>query len=62
MVPPITNFYTENIDRNTAVYSNTAGNIGDADGYNRYIPMLYAKKVLFDFYKSTVFREITNTD
>jgi hypothetical protein len=69
MAPAATGFANEHIDRSTdtianggAGFSDTAGDIGDADGYNRYIPMLYAKKVLFDFYRSTVFKEVTNTD
>ena len=69
MAPATTGFATENINRvDTSIanggagYTDTAGDVGDANGYNRYIPMLYAKKVLFDFYRSTVFKEITNTD
>jgi hypothetical protein len=48
--------------RNDAVYSDTAGDLGDVDGAPWYIPRLFAKKVLFDFYKSTVWNEVTNTD
>jgi hypothetical protein len=29
---------------------------------HNYIPQLYGKKVLYDFYKSTVWKEVTNTD
>jgi hypothetical protein len=43
-------------------YTDTAGDLGDADGTPYYIPTLYAKKVLYDFYKSTVWKEVTNTD
>lgn len=52
----------ENLTRDTNLFTDTAGDIGDADGTNRYIPILYAKKVLYDFYKSTVWNEVTNTD
>ena len=40
---------------------NTLGATTNAVAHN-YIPQLYAKKVLYDFYKSTVWREVTNTD
>ena len=36
----------------------TGGNLVTHD----YIPQLYAKKVLYDFYKSTVWKMVTNTD
>lgn len=36
-------------------YSQTAGT-------SNYIPQLYAKKVLYDFYANSVYQEITNTD
>lgn len=52
----------EVFNRDTAVYTDTAGDLGDADGTPNYIPTLYAKKVLYDFYKSTVWKETTNTD
>ena len=54
----------EIFDRDNAVipWANSAGNLGDQDGTPWYIPTLYAKKVLFDFYKSTVWKEVTNTD
>ncbi len=52
----------EQIARETNIFTDTAGNMGDADGTNRYIPLLYAKKVLYDFYASTVWKEVTNTD
>lgn len=52
----------ERLPRETAVFTDTAGNMGDVDGTNRYIPILYAKKVLFDFYASTIWKEVTNTD
>ena len=52
----------ENLARDTNLFTDAAGDMGDADGTNRYIPILYAKKVLYDFYKSTVWNEVTNTD
>jgi hypothetical protein len=48
--------------RHTDVYTDTAGDLGDADGAPWYIPRLFAKKVLYDFWKSTVWNEVTNTD
>ena len=48
--------------RDTAVYTDTAGDLGDANGTPWYIPRLFAKKVLYDFYKSTVWMDVTNTD
>jgi hypothetical protein len=52
----------EVMHRDTAVYTNTAGDLGDANGTPWYIPKLFAKKVLYDFYKSTVWMDVTNTD
>jgi hypothetical protein len=52
----------EVFNRDTTVYTDTAGDLGDADGTPWYIPRLFAKKVLYDFYKSTVWMEVTNTD
>jgi hypothetical protein len=48
--------------RHTDVYTDAAGDLGDADGAPWYIPRLFAKKVLYDFWKSTVWNEVTNTD
>jgi hypothetical protein len=48
--------------RSTSVYTDAAGDLGDADGTPWYIPRLFAKKVLYDFWKSTVWNEVTNTD
>ena len=48
--------------RDTSVYTDTAGDLGKATGTPWYIPRLFAKKVLYDFYKSTVWNEVTNTD
>ena len=48
--------------RQSPPYTDTAGDLGDADGTPWYIPRLFAKKVLFDFWKSTVWNEVTNTD
>jgi hypothetical protein len=52
----------EVFNRDTAVYTDSAGDLGDADGTPWYIPTLFAKKVLYDFYKSTVWSDVTNTD
>jgi hypothetical protein len=52
----------EVFNRDTAVYTDTAGDLGDADGTPWYIPTLFAKKVLYDFYKSTVWQDTTNTN
>ena len=52
----------EVMNRDTAVYTNTAGDLGHAAGTPYYIPTLFAKKVLYDFYKSTVWTDVTNTD
>jgi hypothetical protein len=40
---------------------NTLGATSNPVAHN-YIPQLYGKKVLYDFYKSTVWKEVTNTD
>jgi len=48
--------------RDDTVYSDTTGDLGDVDGAPWYIPRLFAKKVLYDFYKSTVWTDVTNTD
>lgn len=48
----------------TLGYPNTVGTLGDTSTpiAHNYIPQLYGKKVLYDFYKSTVWKEVTNTD
>lgn len=48
--------------RQSPPYTDTAGDLGDADGTPWYIPRLFAKKVLYEFWKSTVWNEVTNTD
>lgn len=50
----------EQLARDTNLFTDTAGDMGQAIGTNRYIPILYAKKVLFDFYKATLYTEVTN--
>lgn len=52
----------EQFGRSDDSYANTVLTLGDLDNTNRYIPTLYAKKVLYDFYASTVWAETTNTD
>ena len=55
-------FGAEAIIRDDNLFADTTSTMGDLDGTNRYIPMLYAKKVLYDFYKATLYTEVTNTD
>jgi len=46
-------------------YADSAGTLGGVAGNavtHNYIPQLYGKKVLYDFYASTVWKEVTNTD
>lgn len=52
----------EQLARDTNLFTDAAGDMGQAIGTNRYIPLLYAKKVLYDFYKATLYTEVTNTD
>lgn len=52
----------EQIVRDNNLFTDTAGNLGYTENDNRYIPLLYAKKVLYDFYKATLYTEVTNTD
>lgn len=59
---PTISMTNEVFGRSTSVYTDTAGDLGDADGAPWYIPRLFAKKVLYDFWKSTVWKEVTNTD
>jgi hypothetical protein len=40
----------------------TLGGVGGNLVAHNYIPQLYGKKVLYDFYKHTVWKEVTNTD
>jgi hypothetical protein len=42
--------------------ANTLGGVAGNVVTHNYIPALYAKKVLYDFYAATVFKEVTNTD
>jgi hypothetical protein len=49
----------------TLGYPDVAGTLGGVAGNavtHNYIPQLYGKKVLYDFYASTVWKEVTNTD
>ena len=52
----------EVLTRESNLFTDSAGNLGEqgAGNTNRYIPLLYAKKVLYDFYASTVWKEVTN--
>ena len=49
-------------DDGTAQYADAVTNIAGTGGANSYFPLLYGKKVLYDFYEQTIGKELCNTD
>ena len=46
----------------SSYYAASSGDRYGSDANSRFIPAIYSKKVLRNFYKDTVFAEICNTD